>query len=231
MPVYKKVNRNFFKEWTPAMTYILGFFAADGYITVNRYGGQFFSIQIVDKQLLEKIRNIIGSTHKISTIRRVKTFSGQTGVYTAYRLQIGSKEMCEDLRRLGMKENKTKSLAVPNVPKKYFADFVRGYFDGDGNVWVGYVHKDRATRLLAIQTVFTSCSAGFLETIQGRLADADIPGGRMRKEKGNYHRLVYSIRGSLKLRDFMYNHRVSISSGLFLERKKAVFERYIRMRL
>src|SRR3989338_9076928 len=127
MPIYKKVNKNFFKKWTPEMAYVLGFFAADGYITVNRRGGQFWCIQITDKKLLEQIRKVVQSGHKIST--RVRDGNEKM----VHRLQIGSIEMCDDLRKLGFFERKTKNLTVPHAPQKYFSDFVRGYFDGDGN--------------------------------------------------------------------------------------------------
>lgn len=128
MPVYKKVNKDFFKNWSSDMAYVLGFFSADGYITVNKRGGQFWCIQITDKKLLEQIKKTVESEHKIST--RI----GRGNESILYRLQIGSIEMCDDLRKLSLRERKTKSLIVPNVPDKYFADFVRGYFDGDGGV-------------------------------------------------------------------------------------------------
>ncbi len=201
------------------MAYVLGFFAADGYITVNRRGGQFWSIQITDKKLLESIKKAVGSEHKITIGIR----SGNAS--TSYRLQIGSIEMCADLRRLGMRERKTKSLVVPNVPSEYFSDFVRGYFDGDGGVWMGYVHKERITSLLVIRSVFTSCSDEFLRVMRQRLEVMGINGGVLRREKGNYSRLTYSIHGALKLYDFMYNRLGT--SKLFLKRKKDVFERYI----
>lgn len=224
MPVYKKVNKKFFKKWTPEMAYVLGFFSADGYITVNKRGGQFWCIQIIDKQLLKQIKFVIQSEHKIGEYER----SGNES--TIYRLQIGSKEMCNDLRCLGIYERKTKNLAVPNVPKKYMSDFVRGYFDGDGNVWVGYVHKERKKPLLAIRVDFTSCSALFLETLKQRLEYSNINRGVLSKTKSNCHRLRYSIHNSLRLYDFMYNQGVCISENLLLLRKKKVFEKYISMR-
>ena len=201
------------------MGYILGFFAADGSISVNKRGGQFWSIQITDKQLLEDMRMAIGSEHVISVRpQRKNTYK------TLYRLQIGSIEMCDDLRRLGYSERKTESLAVPNVPKKYLSDFVRGYFDGDGNVWVGYMHKRRETQTLSVLVGFTSGSKGFLLKLQSVLSEAVSVKGSISKRKGKEcWCLRYATQDSLKLFDFMYNGTVP---QLFLERKRKVFEKY-----
>lgn len=225
MPIYKKVNKDFFKKWSSKMSYILGFFAADGYITINNRGGNFWCIEIVDGSLLRRIKKEIGSNHKISFRISKNTFAKKQ-----YRLQIGSIEMCNDLKKLGYGVRKTKSLSVPNIPDKYLRDFVRGYFDGDGNVWVGLVHKERKTKTLAIQTVFTSCSKLFLDSLSFRLKEFGISNGIVRKGFGNYYRLVYSIKGSLKLYNFMYNSSYGEDLSLYLNRKKKVFEKYIRMR-
>lgn len=206
------------------MAYVLGFFAADGHITVNRRGGQFWCIQITDKKLLEQIREAIQSEHKIST-RVVRENES-----TLYRLQIGSIEMCEDLRRLGFSERKTKNLVVPNIPQKYFCDFVRGYFDGDGNVWVGVTHKDRKTQGFAVQVAFTSCSKVFLVSILKILGRYGIKGGSIFQPKENCHRLQFGTRDTLQLYDFMYNHRCYLEKSLFLERKKKMFERYCELK-
>lgn len=222
MPIYKKVNKNFFKKWTPNMAYVLGFFAADGYITVNKRGGQFWCIQITDKKLLESIKKVIKAEHKIG----IKTGKGNDK--DLYRLQIGSIKMCDDLRSFGYSEKKTKSLAVPNIPNKYFCHFVRGYFDGDGHVWVGYIHKERKTQTLVINTGFTSCSKRFLEVLNERLKFFGVYKGVIRHGNGNSYRLTFSITGSLNLYNFMYNDLGF--SKLFLNRKKIVFERYIKMR-
>ncbi len=205
------------------MAYVLGFFAADGYMTLNKRGGGFWCLDIAEKTHLHKIRKIIQSNHKISVRKRAG------GKYTNYRLQIGSIEMCNDLESLGYFKNKTNNLSLPKVPDQYLSDFVRGYFDGDGNVWAGWVHKDRNTQTFSIQTVFTSCSNKFLEVLRLRLEAAGIEKGRLRKEKGSYYRLVYSVFNSLKLYNFMYNGLVS--HGMYLLRKKAIFDRYIKLRL
>ncbi len=222
VPIYKKVNKQFFKKWDKDMAYVVGFLCADGYITVNNRGGHFWCISITDKDLLENIKNIIEAEHKIS-IRK-----GRGNIKDQYRLQIGSIEMCDDLRNLGIKEQKTKNIKVPNVPKEYLKEFVRGYFDGDGGVWIGLVHKERKKHLLSIRVSFTSCSRGFLKSLSENLEQFGIDGGVLSYGKGDYSRLTYSIHPSLKLYDFMYN--TLGTSKLFLKRKKDVFEKYNQMR-
>ncbi|MFA5934082.1 MAG: LAGLIDADG family homing endonuclease [Candidatus Paceibacterota bacterium] len=225
MPVYKKVNKDFFKKWKHEMAYVLGFFAADGYITVNKRGGQFWCIKITDKKLLEEIRNKIDSNHKIG----IRIGLGKEKIQ--YRLQIGSIEMCDDLRKLGFSERKTKSLAVPYVPKKYFSDFVRGYFDGDGNVWSGFVHKKQKIPNLKLMVMFTSCSFDFLEQLQEKMLNFGIGKGSIYRSKRNYSRLQFSTRDALKIYDFMYNNKVKDFDGLYLKRKKQIFEKFMRLRL
>jgi hypothetical protein len=227
VPIYKKINKNFFKKWSRDMAYVLGFFAADGYITMNKRGGQFWCIQITDKKLLESIKKTIEAEHKIS-IRLPRKIEENI----LYRLQIGSIEMCNDLRKLGFSERKTKSLAIPNIPQKYFSDFVRGYFDGDGNIWQGEIHKKRKTKLRVLKLVFTSCSYEFIKKLHTKLSFFDIKGGCIYRPKNKqFCRLQFSTFNALKLYNLMYNNNNKDFSGLFLYRKKKIFEKYIKMRL
>lgn len=216
MPIFKTKNEHFFKTWSPEMAYILGFFCADGAMIINPRGSQYIDIAITDLDLLESFRDCFGSNHKIGE-RAPETI----GSKTRYRLQIGSKIIFEDLLRLGITPRKTFRFRLPKMPPQYFADFTRGYFDGDGNVWCGATHKERKTPSLALITVFTSGNKKFLQDLADQLRLAiDISGFT------NYHarayRLTYSTRASLSLYKFMYNN-----AKLFLDRKRKVFERYI----
>ena len=224
MPIYKKVNKDFFKKWSHDMAYVLGFFAADGSMIKTKRGTHFIAIQVIDKEIVYAIRKVMDSEHTISKRER---FGNESD---AYRLQVGSKEMFEDLIQLGFVPGKTKRLAMPVIPKKYFGDFVRGYFDGDGNVWVGFKHKERSKALYTISTVFTSGTKEFLINFQLRLQELISTSGSLVEKKGlQCSSLQYSIGDTLKLYDFMYN-RGTLTSKLFLNRKKVVFEKYIRGR-
>lgn len=218
MPVYKDINKNFFKKWTPEMSYVLGFFMADGSLDVNQRGSHYFSIQICDKDLLENIQKALGSNHKISFKKGVGNQNNR------YRLQVGSKEMCNDLRNLGVCEKKTYNMKLPDVPNKYLSHFIRGYFDGDGNVWVGLIHKKRAKSMMSVQTMFTSCSKYFLEDLHISLKTQGVLGGCMYCKK-NAFCLKYSIKDSIRIYSLMYR---DLCDNLYLGRKKGVFDEFIK---
>jgi hypothetical protein len=56
VPIYKKINKDFFKKWSFEMAYILGFLFADGNIIHTKRATWFWSLQITDKDILFKIR-------------------------------------------------------------------------------------------------------------------------------------------------------------------------------
>lgn len=220
MPISKNKNTSFFNKWSPEMAYVLGFFAADGSMTKNKRGACFVEFRITDKEILEKMQSAMGSDHTIS-VR-----NGNSEHKTIYRLQIGSKEMFEDLLGLGMTPQKSLTLEFPDVPEKYLQHFVRGYFDGDGNVYLyEYQRKDRKNKISrSLSSGFTCGSKVFLEQLHKNLKRfCFLRGGSLHYRSGA-HRLYYSSIDSCKLYDFMYNDQ----DALFLRRKKNVFERFLQ---
>jgi len=218
MPVYKTVNKDFFKTWTPEMSYVLGFFFAHGSYDINPRGSEYFSLQITDRLLLLQIQSVLQSNHKIS-VRKPRNIQEST----QYRLQIGSKEMCADLRKYGICQKKAHTVKFPTVPKKYVASFIRGYFDGDGNVWSGAIHKDRKKQQQTLLAAFTSCSDKFLLGVQAILVEYGLGRGSLFKTQTAY-RLQYSAKDSIILSNLMYR---DVCKGLLLERKKKVFQKFI----
>lgn len=201
------------------MAYILGFMYADGNIVETNRGNHYIAIYTADESLLLAMAKCMESKHKISA--RIS----ETG--STYRIQIGSKEWFADLGKLGLFPDKTSRMRLPNIPKGYFGDFVRGYFDGDGNVWKGLIHKDRKTTTVTIQVTFTSCSHDYLFDLRSTLHQMGLSGGGIFvPKKANYTRLTFSSNDALKIYEIMYNtvHK------LFLKRKKIVFEQFIKLR-
>jgi hypothetical protein len=219
MPIPKLYNKDFFKTWSTDMAYILGFMYADGNLVKTKRGNHYVAIYTADEPLLVAMAKCMQSEHKIAERK------SETGAN--YRIQIGSKEWFEDLGKLGLFPDKTSRMRLPETPEKYFGDFVRGYFDGDGNVWKGLIHKDRATTTLTIQVSFTSCSQKYLSDLRLSLQILGIKGGGIfTPKKLNYSRLTFSSNDALKIYEIMYNSQ----HKLYLKRKKIVFEQFIKLR-
>lgn len=215
----KSLNEDFFGRWRPQMAYILGFFCADGSMYRNKRGACYLTIEIIDKELLEKIKAILGAGQKLTFRKRT------TDRRPAWRIQIGNKRIFERFLELGITPNKERRLRIPLIPQKYARDFIRGYFDGDGNVQFGkYIKSGRKRPTPILLTRFISCSKGMLQDI----ADKLYKNAKIRLKKVYYNskawRLDYSTKDSVKLYKHIYR-----GADIFLERKKQIFERYLNM--
>ena len=189
-----RVNEDYFKTWSNNMAYLLGFFAADGYISSRNHTVCFSQ---KDPDILEQIREELQSNHPL--------VMNNTGVYT---LIIGSKVMKYDLMNLhGMTSDKSNALQMPEIPEKYLSHFVRGYFDGDGNVtYEGYT------------VTFVGNSLAFLLSMKSVF---DLRGFKTKlKLVRNHYRLFIVSRLSLKMfADWIYREK-----EMYLERKYLEFE-------
>lgn len=215
MPKYRTLDKDFFKSWSSEMAYVLGYIAADGNISIGKRGNCYLALEGIDKGLIVDMRKALGSNHRIAVRERGNTVS--------YRLQIGSKGMVNDFAGLGMKPKKTDRLNLPDIPKSYFGDFIRGYFDGDGNAYlVDFSRTDRdCGRCRYIRIMFVSSSADFLGGVKNRLEkEFGISGGLM-KNYGSYRRLYFRRRDSVeRLFALFYGCR----PGLYLKRKLVYFK-------
>jgi intein/homing endonuclease len=161
----------------------------------------------------------MGSNHKISARKRSDKWK------TCYRLQIGSKSMFDDLLGIGFFSNKSKRINLPRMSLKYLPHFIRGYFDGDGNIWYGFQHKnDRKKRTKVLLTRFTSGSKDFLAKLGVRLAnEAQTAKNQSLLFYSGAYRLGYSTHDSIRLYNFMYSKKPK----LYLLRKKKIFEKFM----
>jgi len=215
------VNEDFFKKWSPEMAYILGFFIADGCLFINPRGSRYLDFQITDRELLYQIRDCLDSKHKIKRKILNKRWK------PIFRMQIGSKKMFISLNRLGVKTRKTGREKMPILPKKYFTDFLRGYFDGDGNIWMGHINKKRQNPTLVLVLAFTCKSKKFLSDLRKILIKYSNCNKGSLYYGSKAYRLAFSTNSSLTICRYMYKN---IPSNLFLPRKKVVFEKFLKSR-
>lgn len=202
------------------MAYVLGFFTADGTMIKNKRGAHFIEFQIIDECLLKEIKRLLGSNHKISERKKSDRW------HTLYRLQIGSKKIFQDLLQLGLTPRKSKRIILPDIPRKYFSHFARGYFDGDGSVVFGFYKKNDSKKPSPILlTRFTSGNKEFLKNFLISIQKyTEIKGGSIYQKQGGYD-LSFSVRDSLRLYKFMYK---GAKGKQFLKRKYSKFQKAIK---
>lgn len=124
---YNIIN-DFFKieNQTSESVYILGLLAADGWVS-KEDNCVCIELQQKDKQILIDINKTLKNE------RPIKDYTRANG-YKNSKLYFFSKEIKQDLSLYDIVPNKTylKGNFVKNIKYKFFPDFIRGFFDGDG---------------------------------------------------------------------------------------------------
>lgn len=210
----KQINVGFFKYWTPEMSYILGYITADGCIVRDdhrRKNPYTINVTSREKSHLYRIRKGIDSTHKISKKQ------------STYQLQIRNLALAKDLMALGVMPRKTYLLRAMNVPNEYFSDFARGFFDGDGTVYLY-----RVNGVLQIKARFVSTSIQFLDKFSGQLClNLGVPTKTIhRRDEHTRNMKLYGVDFYIgdceKLASYIYHGNCS----LYLPRKRRIFEKW-----
>ncbi len=194
------------------MAYVLGYFCADGCMFTNSGGSKYISFVSNDKELLEKIKRILKSNHKIAPKKQ-----NRPNCKPSFWLQIGSREIYEDIAKLGLSPRKESRLGMPCVPAEYFRDFLRGYFDGDGCISFGYYkRKNRKSKTFLLSVRFVCASKEFLGAIKEQLTKLlKVEYGFITKREGCFC-LTYSKKDSIKLFQYMYKNKIE---DFYLKRK------------
>lgn len=115
-------------KWSPELAYVVGLLVTDGSLSINEGCIDFTSKDI---QLLKTFKKCLGIKNKIG----FKTSGSSNRKYP--RIQFGDIVLYNWLLGIGLTPNKTKTIGRLKIPKKYFFDFLRGHFDGDGSCY-GY---------------------------------------------------------------------------------------------
>lgn len=133
------VNDSYFKVInTEEKAYILGFLCADGHISHTD-----IRIEVAEKDIdiLYKIRKALNSNHPIRDTYKKNPYKNSKRTNLTLKIvKICGVHLTRPLLNMGLGGKKTYTLnsSVLNyVPKYLIRDFLRGYFDGDGNVFYG----------------------------------------------------------------------------------------------
>ena len=113
-----------------------------------------------------------------------------------YLLRIGSHKIFNGLAKYGVHPRKSLTIELPEIPKRYIGNFVRGYFDGDGCI---YLEKTKTKSIKCMRSIFSSGSKKFLSELANLLAyHYQFTQKKIYKGQRSYQ-LRYNTRDSIKL--------------------------------
>ena len=222
MGIKYQVNEEFFTKWSRDMAYVLGYIYADGSVEYSPYiRARYLRFGATDREIISKMKRFLRSEHPI--IKKEKE-----GRKTCYLLRIGSHKIYNSLIKIGVQPNKALTMNFPSVPHRYLGDFIRGYFDGDGCVYIERTKgQSKKIILRRVAIIFTSGSKIFLKKLEQVL----------RREVGVKKKKIYDSRRSVQLRyntddsieifKFMYKN---INKKSYLKRKLHIFKKYFKLR-
>lgn len=179
-------------KWSKDLAYVVGIFVSDGNLGKD---GMYLEITSKDKIVLKQVLRIIDMEH-------IKIGTKQSGIGgTAYRIQFKRVLFHKWLSSLGLVPNKSLTLSGLNIPGRYFFDFLRGVWDGDGTI---YCTKDKRWENSYIVSIgFASGSKEFLNWVQKSINKRLGTTGHVRNGK-RVLQLRYARTDSVKIFNAMF---------------------------
>jgi hypothetical protein len=178
-------------KWSPEFAYAIGLITTDGSLSKNGRTIDFTSKDLVQ---VKNFLQCLGVKNKIG-----KKYSSRR--YLSYRTQVGDVFFYQFLNRIGLSPNKTKTIGGIMVPQKYFFDFLRGHFDGDGTF---YSYLDpRWKSSFMWYTIFTSASRKHIDWLREKLYEILQIKGHI-DSSGSVFQLKYAKTESLEIIWKMY---------------------------
>lgn len=180
-------------DWSPNIAYSVGLMASDGCLQKD---GRHLDLTSVDIDQLENFSKALGRALPVSN----KSNSSTT---PAYRIQFSDVAYYDFLLRAGLTPAKSETIGKLSIPEPYYADFLRGLFDGDGSCHAYVDKRWKSSYMFYVQ--FTSASLEFCHYLQDTNARlAGVGNGSLRKSSRTYI-LSYAKADGLKLFGFMYH--------------------------
>ena len=200
----------FSKINTEDKAYWLGVLMADGCITVKKSGQKMIQLVVKDEELpVAFIKAIQGNFKR-------KQYNDIYGVY------LTSPQMFKDLNSHGCTLRKSLTLKFPQLPDDLIHHFIRGYFDGDGSVYIHHPKNYNNT-----DTLYTNCGVCIMGTFEFLNIIQTHIGGNLKKEyrrESNTWKLTFSGRNKISV---FYKYLYQDATTCLL-RKRNKFEKYLK---
>ena len=202
------------------MAVFTGFILAEGWLsacTDRRRNNSKIShrmgieLSAADGAHLELFKTVVQSKAVISRRSR----QGKNKMIELSCIRIGDTKFCNNLAKHTGVGSKSRTIKMPNIPAELKRHLIRGFFDGEGSVYIQYTGRQRTVSI-------TSNAAPFLQQIADEL---DFPVKIYRYgKKVDCFKLIIS-RQALLMRFYTYLYS---EASIYLPRKRLKFEELSR---
>lgn len=180
--------------WSSALAYAVGLITTDGCLSKD---GRHIDLTSKDLEQINNFKEALKLNNKIGI-----KYRGPNHAKTYSRIQFGDVKFYRWLISIGLIPNKSRCLGPLKIPSKYFADFLRGCIDGDGNISI-VRHPESQHPQLRLR--LSSSSLKFLEWVKVCLNQHwNISRGFISKVYKNTYYLTYSKTDSIKILELIY---------------------------
>lgn len=191
-------------RWNNNFAYAIGLLVTDGSLSKDTRHFDFTSKDMEQINNFKKCLNLtVKTSYKSSSYAKDIKY---------YHVQFGDVILYQQLINIGLMPNKTKIIGKLKIPDKYFFDFLRGHFDGDGSSYSYWDKRWKSSFL--IYTTFTSASLEHVHWIKNKLTKLLSIKGHITKS-GSVFNLRYAKKESITLLRKLYYKKEMI----FLKRK------------
>ena len=203
-------------KWSSNFAYAIGLLVTDGNISSD---GRHITFVSKDKQQIYNFQNALNTKLTVSHTR-----SGYSG-RVCPRIQFSDVMFWNFLHEIGITPNKSKIIGDIAVPGRYFFDFLRGCFDGDGTFYSYYDKRWKSSFMF--YTAFVSASMTHIDWLRTWLKTKLNVVGHVTGSgrSGTAYQLKYAKMESLKILKSMYYS----DSVICLSRKRKKIEKALKI--
>lgn len=181
-------------KWSPEFAYAIGLLTTDGNLSPS---GRHFDFTSADKVQILNFSECLGIKPRITF--KMGSFSKKP----VMRIQFGDVIFYKFLLGIGLMPRKSKILSALLIPDKYFFDFLRGHFDGDGTFYSYWDPRWRSSFMF--YTEFISASKKHVLWIQDTIRRfLKISGHITKPQRDSCYQLKYAKADSLRLLPRLY---------------------------
>lgn len=203
------------ETWNANLAYAVGLIATDGSLSSK---GLLIDLSSKDKEQLLNFSKCLGVNFKIGNKWNLKGDE-------CFRIQFKNKIFYDFLLSVGLTPRKSLTIGKLKIPDKYFFDFLRGSFDGDGCFYSYWDPRWRSSYMFYL--TFSSASQRHILWLQRKIFKFLSINGHISKSqrKGSIFSLRYAKKEAVEVMEKMYYNQNVIS----LSRKRLKIEKALEI--